>query len=959
MKKFLKITGIVVALFLALLFVLPFAFQGKIKTVALQEVNKMLNANVYMEDLSLSFFKHFPNASVTVDNFGIAGKDSFAGDTLADVKKLCVVVDVKSLFSDSYVINRVELNDANIYGKVLENGQTNWDIMPTDTTATSTTDTTSSNLKLDLALEKLLLSNVNVKYDDMQSGINAAVDTINLDLAGALSGDFSNIEAVKGSIDDMQLNIASVAYKDSTNEAHVKGLDFEFSGNYEDAIAKLKTNLVVNSVSYAMSGVNLVSNTKIVAGVNADANLDSMKVTLTEDSVMINDIKAKFEGFAQYVDSTTYKMDLKLNTSTITFKEILSLIPAVYSKDFASIKTNGKVSLKAFAKGTLKTNEDVLPNFDLQLNVADAMFKYPDLPKQVDHINILAEVSNPGGKMDQTVVNVSKFAMVMANNPFEAHLLLKTPISDPDFDCGVKGTIDFNTIKDVVNIDGTDLSGILTANVNAKGKDSYVEKEQYDNFTVAGNLNVKDMNVKSKDLSHAVQVMLANLDFTNKELKLTDLSVKIGNNDIEAKGSLKNFVAYALGKGTIVGTLDVLSNYINVEDILGIDTTASTSTSDTTSTSSSSVIEIPGDIDFTMSLGMKKLLYSGIEINNIKAGMRVADKVAKITNFSANTMDGTLKMNAAYNTQNVKKPTVDATMDVNSMSIPKVFSLVETANAYAPILAKATGNFNMSMSLNSDIDETLSPVLNTVNAKGKFSTKNIGLANIDILNKLSDAVKYSALKDPKVKNLNVNFVIKDGRMKTEPFNVSMGTTNMNVSGSTGLDETIDYKAAMSVPNSISTKTNIPLNANVLIGGTYTKPTFKVDASSVKDAAKAVVKENVTKVVNKALDEAKKQQEKIMSEANQQAEKLKAEAKKQGEKLVSEAQTESDKLVAKAKNPIEKAAAKKSGEKLVKEAKKKSDKLNSEADKKASSIISAAQEKSDKLIKEAEAKSTVK
>ena len=84
----------------------------------------------------------------------------------------------------------------------------------------------------------------------------------------------------------------------------------------------------------------------------------------------------------------------------------------------------------------------------------------------------------------------------MARNPFSAHLLLKTPISDPDFDCGVKGMVDFNTLKNVVKLDGTQLSGILTANASALGRLSYVKKEEYGKFKVNGNVNLKDMTVK-------------------------------------------------------------------------------------------------------------------------------------------------------------------------------------------------------------------------------------------------------------------------------------------------------------------------------------------------------------------------------------------------------------------------------------------------------------------------------
>ena len=68
---------------------------------------------------------------------------------------------MKSLFSDQYVINQVELEDADVYAKVLPNGKANWDIVKPDTTKQTTKDTSSSSA-FQLALDEFDLSRVNV-----------------------------------------------------------------------------------------------------------------------------------------------------------------------------------------------------------------------------------------------------------------------------------------------------------------------------------------------------------------------------------------------------------------------------------------------------------------------------------------------------------------------------------------------------------------------------------------------------------------------------------------------------------------------------------------------------------------------------------------------------------------------------------------------------------------------------
>lgn len=268
----------------------------------------------------------------------------------------------------------------------------------------------------------------------------------------------------------------------------------------------------------------------------------------------------------------------------------------------------------------------------------------------------------------------------------------------------------------------------------------------------------------------------------------------------------------------------------------------------------------------------------------------------------------------------------------------------------------------MGIDMNTALGKDMSPVLNTVNAKGTFSTKQVGLQKTAVLDKLADQVKIQQLKNPTLKNLNVKFSIKNGRMSVEPFTTALAGTNLKVSGSSGLDKTLDYTAAMSMPNTnaVSAKTNIPMKMNVLVGGTFDNPKVKLDASGTVDAAKTLVKEKATKAVKQgisnAVTEAKAQQAKLMAAAQKQADAINAEAKTQGDKLVSEAQSQSDNMVNSAKNPIEKIAKKKAGEKLVKEAQKKSSQLQSEAQKKSDNIIKTAQTKGDALVNAAEAKS---
>lgn len=953
MRKVFKIIITVLLLVLLALFVIPMAFHNKIKDIALTEVNKMLTSEVFVDDVELSFFKNFPHASVSLYNFGVAGKGEFEGDTLLKAGRLIGVVSTRSLFTDHYVVNAFKFENAYAKAIVNEKGKANWDILKEDSAADEAVEEdTTAAANFALSLRRVNLDNVNVQYVDKQQGASAEIGKLYM----VLSGQLNSADQLLAKISEFKVVADTVGFADSTMAAQLKDFDFYFSGDVSDAVADLKSKLGVGACSFAMQHIPYMSKVNVVADVNVAADLVNNKYTLGENSIALNDVKANLSGFVQLVDSSTIDMDVKFNTPQLEFKDILSLIPVIYKKDFASIKTAGKVSLDAAAKGRMQG--DNLPKFDAKLVVEDAMFKYPDLPKQVDNINIHAVVSNPGGNLDKTVVDVKDFSLKMAGNPFAAHLLLKNPMSDPDFNFAVKGMVDFNSIKEVVALDGLSLTGVLNADASANGRLSYVEKEEFENFNVLGNINLKDFKMNGEEAGGNLSINAANLDFSNKYIDLTQCDVNIGRNDVRLNGKLENFLPYVFSDGTIKGNLSVFSHYMNVNDFLGIDTTA-TETQQTENASSESV-DIPANIDFALNLAMDKVVYTNIELDDIKGVMTVRDKVASVQNLSTNTMEGSLTMKGAYDSKVKNEGAFTANMNVKQMSIPVVFSTVNTAKNYVPLLSNATGKFNMIIDLNAKLDATMSPVLNTVNAKGSFNTAELGLKEFEAMKKIANALNYSKLSENStLKNVNIKFAIKDGRLSTEPFNVKIADCDMEVSGSSGLDETLDYVAAVSIPNAVSSKLAMPLKCNVLVGGTFGKPSIKVDmkgmASDVKEAVTEKVKEKVANAVNKALEEAKAKQEKMLAEANKQAANLKSIAEKQGDKLIAEAQAQGDKLVKGSKNPIEKKANTKIAEKSVSLAKQKKEKLISEADKQGKALVGAAQAQSDKLIKEAEAK----
>lgn len=818
-KKTMKIAGITLGVILLLLLILPFAFQGKLAKLVKEEGNKMLNAQFDFRTLNISLLRNFPSASVSLEDFWLKGTGPFENDTLIQAGELTAAVNLFSLFGDGgYDISRIIVKDTRVHAIVLEDGRPNWDVMKPSPDAETPEDETAQET-FRIKLQKLSVDNLSVVYDDRQGGVFADLSRLEADC----SGDFGSDRTVV----DLKMETPSLTCR--------------------------------------TGGIPLLNKVSLEADMDVDADLAGGKFTLRENMLRLNAIQLNLDGWLAQTKQGM-DMDLRLNTNEVGFKELLSLIPAIYAKDFQDLKTDGKVTLNAFARGSMEGNTKV-PQFEVNLDVKDAMFRYPSLPAGVEKINISALVRNAGGPLDATEISVAPFDFVLAGNPFSLNATVKTPVSDPDFHLTARGKLDLGKVKEVYPLDDMQLNGLVQADLELGGRLSMVEKEQFEQMQAKGSLRLNQMKLVLKDMP-PVDIQQSVFTFSPRYLQLSETTVNIGKNDLTLDSRFENYLGYALKGSTLKGTLNVSSNHLNLNDFMSVDTTAAVAEVPA-DTAAMGVIRVPENIDFQMQAAFRELLFDKMTLTDGKGTLLVRNGTVDMRNLSFNTMGGSVTMNGAYAAPQKKQPELNAAFDMRNISFAQAYQDLGLVQQLAPIFAGLKGNFSGNLQIDTPLDATMSPVMSAVQGKGALSTKDLSLSGVKFIDQVADIVKKPSLKEIKVKDLNIDFEIKDGRVTTKPFDLKLGDYNMNLSGSTGLDQTIDYTGKITMPaDGIVSKLG---TVDMTIGGTFTSPKVGIDmASLARNAAEQALKglgeklgndskgsEEKKSVINKALDLFKK------------------------------------------------------------------------------------------------------
>ena len=184
MKKFLKlcfkIAVVIVILGAAALIALRLMFPPeKLKAMALEYAKTNLQREITFDDVSLNL------VGVTLDNFAISENTTFQNGTFAKADKLVVKIALKPLFQKRIEISTVQLDGLDINVVKNADGTFNFDtLIPASDPNAAPEETTASDGSAAFVLlaDKIAANNCSFSYKDLQTGMNAAINNLNLEI---------------------------------------------------------------------------------------------------------------------------------------------------------------------------------------------------------------------------------------------------------------------------------------------------------------------------------------------------------------------------------------------------------------------------------------------------------------------------------------------------------------------------------------------------------------------------------------------------------------------------------------------------------------------------------------------------------------------------------------------------------------------------------------------------------
>lgn len=827
-KKVLKWTGIVLLVIIIALAAAPFLFKDKIKEMIVKTINEKVDATVAFEDVSLSLFKSFPKANVTIEKLSIINKAPFAGDTLVYMGEINLDMSVKELFKsegEPMSIEYIGTKDGVVNILFNKDGIGNFDIAIKDEEE-KPSDAESKPFALNM--QKYKVENLRFRYNDARSKINMVIDSI---------------------------------YHEGKGNMAANKLDL-------DTKTTAKLSLSMDKATY-MKNVALSLNA--VLGLDLDKSIYTFK----NNEALINQLPLKFDGSIAMVEQGQ-QFDLTFNTPTSSFKNFLGLVPEAYSGNLASVKTEGEFTVKGKVNGL--NGDNSVPKFNIAIASNNASFKYPDLPKSVQNIVIDTKIINDTGVLNDTYVNIDKLSFRIDQDVFEAKANIRNIVENPLVDAKLKGTVNLANVSKAypVKLD-MPLSGILKADVETKFDMKSVETSQYERIQNNGSMSLSGFTYKGDGLPKPIKINQAAVQFNPSRITLSKLDATTGSSDISVSGTLDNFYGFVFRDQTLKGNFNMNSNKLVVADFMAPEaaktTTAKTTeqgseeTKTTKTVSTSDAVKIPAFLDCTITAQAGTVVYDNLFLKDVSGKMIIKDEAVTIQNLKSSIFGGQIGMSGDVSTKGAT-PKFNVNLNLNNVDISQSFNQLDMLKSIAPIAGVITGKLNSTIKVGGNLDaKEMTPDLKSLSGDllGQLLQTTINPENSKMLTALTSNIKFLDLKKIDL-NKKINLAFENGNVVIKPIDLKYQDIAIKIQGTHGFDQNMNYNVGFDVPakylgsdvnkliasvNGDPSKINVPVNA--ILTGSFKNPKVSTDLGK---AATNLTNQLVQQQKDKYLNDAK-------------------------------------------------------------------------------------------------------
>ncbi len=484
-------------------------------------------------------------------------------------------------------------------------------------------------------------------------------------------------------------------------------------------------------------------------------------------------------------------IDIRTEGKNTDIQTLFSLAPETVAKRFEKYESRGDVHFSAVLKGEITPN--TYPSLTVDFGFTHATLFHPEYESRIEDAGITGSYTTSNLlDPERGTLTLKNLHGVLNDKTFNADLRLVN-FNDPDITFHFKGELDAPSVMNFYPIPAVqNATGSLFADISFEGRASLLKsKNTAQQVKTRGVIELRGITLDYGDQPIPLHDLKGNLQFTNNDLAISNVSGRLGNSDFLLNGFFKNVITFLFFENQPVGIeADLRSTFVDLDQLFAF-------TFGNESSTSGDLYEfsISPNINLNFNCDIGALRYKRFHGKRIKGDLLVKSQMAVSRTLALETMGGKLELSGIVDGKNPKAIDVVTTARLDNIFVDSVFYVFENFNQTFIRDKHLSGQGSADVSMELVLDETLRLFPKTLVADIGITIRNGELNNFEPMQKLSRYLGGEDLSRLRFAELRNDIHIENETVYLPQMRVRSNVTDIDISGTHRFDQRIEYRVA--------------------------------------------------------------------------------------------------------------------------------------------------------------------
>ena len=755
-KKALLFLLFLLTLLIGLGVFITYKYSDEIKQYGVQQVNKLIQTEITVEEIEFSVFEKFPDASLAFKN--VEAKevvDHREKGTLLRAKSIYLQFNILKLMRGTYQLNSISFEDGAINMHIDENGNANYHFWKQENKGSD---------EFVLKLEAVKLKNIELTFEN----------------------------EIKKTYLRQTLKNTAITGQFSTKE-------------YE-----LKINGLLYVSKYQKGKATLMKNRNVFLDVELEAYQEKQHYVIRKGAISIEEMHFFLLGDITLGEEANL-VNFTFKGNKLAIPSLISLFPDEYKSKLNDYKSEGEIKLDGLMRGWLSATKS--PEVNIAFNIRQGNMRHRPSGIVLKNIALKGNVSNGSNKnLRSTSLTIDSIYAHFGAGTVSGKYNI-TNFENPllDLTAKIKG-VALEEIHTFFPFDSIQtLSGMLDMDFKLRGAIQDLRKMTVEDFRKAktfGKARIREGKLAFKKSRYLIRELNAELAFNNNDVKVDHFSGRVFENDFEINGLFKNLLPYLLLKNEPLFLKARLhAGQLNWDDFMPEITT-----------SGETSFAFPERLTFDLWASVDAFRFRRFKAMNFNGQLNYNNRKFSVSEATLQSMKGMVTGGILIDASNPSKVKFTANGQLEKVQIEEVFSSFDNFGQQLLTNQHLKGVCSADIRFSSLWSEKWKPDLSSIQAGVDISIEQGELINFKPVYALSNFIRVEELNHIRFSSLKNEIEIKDRKILIPEMEIKSSALNLNLSGIHGFNNVIDYHFNLLLRDVLSKKARKAKKENDEFGG---------------------------------------------------------------------------------------------------------------------------------------------